>query len=89
MSSKFYRHRYGGIYQHIYSGKSTVDASDVEVYMHLWPFEHSIWVRPSDQFWDGRFAEISFNEVTAARSGDRAADQAAVNATRAELKKPS
>jgi hypothetical protein len=86
MTSKFFKHRDGGLYQHVYSGKTTTDGSSVEIYHHLWPFEMGVWSRPSTEFWDGRFTEISYDVIADAKAGDRLAAQAAVNKAKADRK---
>ncbi len=53
--SKFYQHRYGGIYIVHGISTSTVDKSKVVVYHHVYPFENQMWHRPYDEWCDGRF----------------------------------
>lgn len=81
--SAFLQHRDGGIYQQLYVAKNTVDSSSVVVYQHIWPFEQSIWVRPYEEFWDGRFVPISANVALDATTGDKLLAQAAINKAKA------
>lgn len=62
-AGKIYRHVDGGIYTTIFTGTSTVDLTEQVVYEHLWPFERKKWIRPSSEFFDGRFTEISHSEM--------------------------
>jgi hypothetical protein len=59
---KYYQHRYGGLYRFQCTAKSTVDKSDMIVYEHLYPFEPELWVRSAEEFYDGRFKEITYEE---------------------------
>ena len=73
--SELYRHRDGGLYQVIEIAKASWDNSDQVVYRHLWPFEPSVWVRPSKEFYDGRFQQISVDDVIEAKHADRLSAQ--------------
>ncbi len=61
-SAQYFLHRYGGLYEFLSVGKSTVDASPVVVYRHVWPYAREVWVRPQPE-WSSRFTELSFDDV--------------------------
>lgn len=68
----YYRHRYGGIYQiDLPCAKSTVDKSEWVAYTHVYPFAEETYIRPLDEFMDGRFTEISVAEFSNLLSKDR------------------
>lgn len=52
-------HKKGGIYKFKKFVTSTVDGSIMVLYDHLWPHEMGTWVRPYEEFIDGRFVEVS------------------------------
>lgn len=64
---KYYRHRYGGIYSVIIpESTNIVDQSTWVVYKHEWPFSPTkVYHRPYSEFTDGRFVEISGEELIA------------------------
>ncbi len=64
--NRYYQHRYGGIYCVSDIATSTVDQSKWVVYNHVYPFEYATWVRPYNEWCDGRFsilAEGEYNEI--------------------------
>lgn len=61
-SARYFLHRYGGLYEFQSLGRSTVDASPVVVYRHVWPYAREVWVRPQAE-WDSRFTELSVDDV--------------------------
>jgi hypothetical protein len=61
---KYYQHRYGGVYEVLVpEAKSTVDKSLWTVYNHVWPFDREAWIRPYSEWTDGRFRELTGDEV--------------------------
>jgi hypothetical protein len=62
MSDAYYQHMDGGVYRFISHAKSAEDGEVLAVYEHLYPFEKSIWVRDSNQFFL-RFAPITVDDV--------------------------
>jgi len=60
----FYQHKHGGIYQvDVPSAVSTVDEREYVVYSHVWPFDMKTYIRPIEEWTDGRFRELVPNEV--------------------------
>lgn len=57
--NQHYRHRDGGLYLALYVGVSTVDKSEHVVYMHVYPFEKKVWIRPLHEWTPDRFEKIS------------------------------
>lgn len=55
----YYQHRYGGLYRVQDIATSTVDNTAWVVYMHVYPFEFKTFIRPYDEWVDGRFKKIS------------------------------
>jgi hypothetical protein len=84
----FVQHRYGGIYRVLSTGKSTIDASEVVIYTHVWPFEFGTWVRPMSEWTEDRFKPLTENEVIVLRQADREKACAAITAAKAASKKP-
>jgi len=86
---KYYQHRYGGIYEMKHTSLSTVDQTEWIVYQHIYPFEQKIWHRPSSEFFDGRFREISLDEldVIIENNGDRVKFQEEIARNKAATKK--
>lgn len=58
-----YMHRYGGLYRVVDVGQSTVDRSEHVVYLHIYPFEQQLWIRPRSEWTSDRFSPISSEEV--------------------------
>ena len=50
---------------------STTDQSEWVAYTHGWPFDGNDMIRPYDEFIDGRFKEISDEEVRELLAKDR------------------
>jgi hypothetical protein len=85
---KYYQHRYGGIYQVIVPKvTSSVDKSIWVVYSHVYPFETEVWCRPSEEFTDGRFKEISEAELKTLLTKDKFDFQKEIDQNR-KLSKP-
>ena len=68
---RFYQHRYGGIYVVDSIAKNTVDKSSWVVYTHIWPFDSETYIRPYDEWCDGRFKEIGPREYLELTNKDR------------------
>lgn len=71
--------------QHI--AHSTVDRSIWVVYTHVYPFEYQTWVRPYDEWCDGRFREISSEEYENFLDRDAADFQASIAEAKAASKR--
>lgn len=82
-----YRHKYGGIYQKMDVGISTVDLTPVVIYKHHYPFEQLTWVRPLSEFSDGRFTPITEEEYQIAITEDRDALIKRINENKKASKK--
>lgn len=66
---------------------STVDGSSNVVYMHVWPFEVKVWVRPTEEWTPDRFRLISdMSEARAIMSIPREELQSVITRNRAERK---
>ena len=68
--------------------KNTVDKSSWVVYTHIWPFETETYIRPYDEWCDGRFTEImprAFMELMV-RDQDEFQKEIAENKARAKDK---
>lgn len=61
VSGQLLLHKKGGLYKFIKFVKSTEDGSIMAFYDHLWPHEYGSWVRPYEEFVDGRFVEVSLD----------------------------
>jgi hypothetical protein len=83
--NKHYQHRYGGIYKVQDVSLSTVDKSQWIVYKHVYPFEQHTWHRPYEEFTDGRFTEISTDDLMYFCAKDR--DKFREEITQAKSKK--
>ena len=62
--------------------KSTVDKSAWTVYNHVWPFERETWVRPYNEWIDGRFRELTSEEVATFFARNRDEFQEEISAAR-------
>lgn len=84
----YYQHRYGGVYflTEDYLSESTVDNSKHVVYLHFFPYEKKIWHRPVSEFIDGRFRELTYNELESIVSNDREEFKAQIAANKAAAK---
>lgn len=67
----YYQHRYGGLYIVKDIATSTVDKSKWVVYAHVYPFEYETWIRPYDEWCDGRFRELGPEEYSELLKKDR------------------
>lgn len=59
----FYLHQDGGIYELIGSGIHSEDGTTLCVYLHVWPFEQGLWLRPVEMWTPARFAPLSADEA--------------------------
>jgi len=82
-----YRHKYGGIYEKLGIGVSTVDLTPVVIYEHHHPFEQLTWVRPLSEFSDGRFTPITEEEFRVAIMEDTDVLSKRINDNKAASKK--
>lgn len=83
----YYQHRYGGLYMVQDIALSTVDQSKWVVYVHCYPFQYQTWIRPYDEWCDGRFRLLELNEYDLiVSSNDRAKFQDTIRATRSASK---
>ena len=67
--------------------KSTIDQSKWVVYVHVFPFQYETWIRPYDEWADGRFRALApgeYDEIL--RTEDRTAFQEKITATRKAAK---
>jgi len=78
---RYFRHIDGGLYQLLHHARHADDGKPVMVYLHLWPYEPSVWVRRVDEFAQ-RFEEISELEYTRLSAVDRHSGQQAVAAAK-------
>jgi len=79
----YYQHRYGGIYIAKEIATSAVDRSKWVVYNHIYPFEYETWIRPYDEWCDGRFRKISNSELNSLLGKDKAEFQVEIGKARA------
>lgn len=78
----YYQHRYGGIYMVQDIATSTVDQSQWVVYVHVYPFEYQTWVRPYDEWCDGRFRKLEEGEYDNLLRSNREEFQKAITANK-------
>lgn len=78
----FYKHKDGGLYKTTGVGKSTADGQLYVVYQHIFPFAHSIYLRPIAEWTRDRFELLDFMQATEYQGQDRYALQAAITARR-------
>lgn len=81
-----YQHRYGGVYIVDSVATHTTTKERVVVYTHIYPFAPDTWVRPYDEFCDGRFTQISASQVQDLLDRDRTEFQESVNQARRAAK---
>lgn len=67
----YYQHRYGGLYIVTDVATSSVDKSKWVVYNHVYPFEYETWIRPYDEWCDGRFRQLEPSEYSELIKKDR------------------
>ena len=82
----YYQHRYGGLYIVSDVATSTVDKSRWVVYEHVYPFEYQTWIRPYDEWCDGRFRQITMAEYNEFLKRDRIEFQLEIGKARAASK---
>jgi len=63
---------------------STVDNSKWVVYAHAFPFQYEVWIRPYDEWCDGRFREITNQEYNEFLKRDRVEFQLEIGKNRAK-----
>lgn len=78
---RYFRHIDGGLYQLLYHARHADDGQPVAVYLHLWPYEPSVWVRGAGEFAQ-RFEEISELEYARLSAVDRHLGQQAIAAAK-------
>jgi hypothetical protein len=62
--------------------KSTIDQSKWVVYSHCYPFQYETWIRPYDEWCDGRFRQLEPSEYDELiMSKDRVTFQNEITAT--------
>jgi len=81
-----YQHRYGGLYLVKDIAASTVDKTRWVVYTHVYPFEYQTWIRPYDEWCDGRFKEITNEEYDNLLRKDRLEFQLEIGKARANAR---
>ena len=89
----FYKHKDGGLYKTTGVGKSTADGQRYVIYQHVFPFAHSIYLRPIAEWTQDRFELLDFMQATEYQGQDRYALQTVITARRdarkaAEAPKP-
>lgn len=78
----FYKHKDGGLYKTTGVGKSTADGQRYVIYQHVFPFVHSIYLRPLDEWTRDRFELLDFMQATEYQGQDRYELQTAITARR-------
>lgn len=66
---------------------STIDQSKWVVYVHMFPFEIQSWIRPYDEWCDGRFRKLNKEEYETLLSKDRKEFQKAITVNKALMKR--
>jgi hypothetical protein len=66
--------------------KSTIDQSMWVVYTHVFPFEYATWIRPFDEWTDGRFRKITSEEYEELLKCDKIQFQNAITAAKKAAK---
>ena len=64
LEQQYYKHQDGGLYFVLKIGKSTVDQSEHVVYVHVFPFEMEVWIRPLEEWTHKRFTILDHVETT-------------------------
>lgn len=68
----YYQHRYGGVYIVKDVATSTVDGTKWVVYSHVYPFEYATYIRPYNEWTDGRFSKLDNDSFYEIQKKDRA-----------------
>jgi hypothetical protein len=84
----YYQHRYGGLYIVKDIATSTVDKSKWVVYNHVYPFDYQTWIRPYDEWCDGRFRQLDNDEYIKLIKQDREAFKLEIAANKEAANKP-
>ena len=79
----YYQHRYGGLYIVKDIATSSIDKSKWVVYSHVYPFEYETYIRPYDEWCDGRFRKIEHQEYSDLLMKDRLEFQIEIGKARA------
>lgn len=66
---------------------STVDKTMWVVYSHCYPFQYQTWIRPYDEWTDGRFRKLTEGEYDEFLSRDVQQFQAEITAARSLAKR--
>jgi hypothetical protein len=82
VAGSYYRHQDGGYYLVLNTARSSEDQSEQVVYLHIWPFDLGVWVRPMKE-WASRFSQVPESECALALAGDRATAQERVISAKA------
>lgn len=61
---------------------STEDKSMLVVYVHCYPFQYQTWVRPHDEWCDGRFRLLEDDEYNALLKKDKITFQNEITAAK-------
>lgn len=70
MDSLIWQHvKSGGLYRIVSQGLIESDLTPATIYESLW--DGQIWIRPTSEFEDGRFINLSIDEVADTSAGDR------------------
>jgi len=86
---KYYQHRYGGVYSVIATeSMNTEDQSIWVVYRHEWPFDpNKVYHRRYEEWCDGRFKELTPQEVKYLFGRDRVEFQNEITAKKEAAKR--
>jgi len=82
IGDNFVQHKDGGLYSILAVGKSTVDQSEHIIYVHLYPFERQVWIRPIEEFTEERFTVLTQEQGVAVLNRDREQFQAEITANK-------
>lgn len=58
INDKYIHKKTNGNYKLLYFGKSLIDNKIIDIVLYLSEYNNNIWVRPKEQFFDGRFILI-------------------------------
>lgn len=59
---QIFQHKDGGIYQLIQVARYSDRPGEAVVYLHVWPFDRGMWVRPTEEWTEDRFKPITPQE---------------------------